>query len=414
VARIAVVEDHPDLLLATQQLLGLRGYDVVPFPDGMAALNALRQGGFDIVITDVQMPHLDGVSLCRALRQFASKTQLPVVIVSGLDSEDDILRGLDAGANDYMVKPASTPMLYAKVAQLLRQKEEVPAAGPPVSSLVPGAPLPTFPFTFDRYVVEGEVARGGMSVVYRATHRVDGRAVALKVLDPEVTSDRRGLARFFREAGALATISSPRVVGVVGSGFEQGRYFLAMEMVEGLSARSVLTSRGPLPEVLGVRVALDMVEALQALKAKRLVHRDIKPGNVIIRRDGRATLVDLGLVKGEKDDDVTHTNLVMGTPQYLAPEVFLGRQATSASDVYALGVTLYEVLTARRPYGGRDPSAVVLEKVGTYRPPAVGTVRTDLSPAFAAVVDQMMEHDPRHRLADLVALRVSLSQLRAA
>jgi CheY-like chemotaxis protein len=407
VARIAVVEDSPAFREMMERTLKGRGYDVVAFQDGEEALAAIPGGGFDLCISDVQMPRMSGISLCRALRTTLSKTELPVIILSGLDSEDDILLGFDAGANDYLVKPQNPSVLLAKVGLLLRQRQEVIGPAP---LLVPQLEqlTPSFPFRFDRYDVEAEVGRGGMGVVYRATDRLDGSTVALKVLDPYVTAGRAGLARFFREVAALSTVSSPRVVRVTGSGFEHGRYYLAMAFVPGRTASDVLTKDGPLPPGQVVRVALDMVEALAALRTQRLVHRDIKPHNVIVGVEGRSTLVDFGLAKSELGDGVTGNQTLMGTPQYIAPEVILGEEATAASDVYGLGVTLFELLTARVPYTGAVPSAVIVEKMGAYRPPPVASVRQDLAPALGEVVDRMLDHDPRRRLADLQDLRQAL------
>ncbi|MEW5854255.1 MAG: protein kinase [Myxococcota bacterium] len=408
-ARIAVADDDQQLRSVLVRLLKQKGHDVTPFPDGGAALQGVRPGGYELLITDVEMPNMDGVNLTRALRQTFTKSQLPIIILSGLEAEDDILRGYDAGANDYLVKPYKAPILHAKVALLLRERE---AQGGANISLAPsGAQGPRLPFTFDKYTVEQELGRGGMSVVYRAVRRSDGKMVALKMFEPDVTADRQGLARYFREIAALSTISSERVVSVVDSGFEQGRYFLAMDYLEGRSAKAILLDEGPFPERRVVQVGRDVVDALQALRGQGLVHRDIKPANIMIRRDGRSTLVDLGLAKSQKDDDVTGSDAVLGTPQYLAPELLRGMMASVASDVYSLGVTLYELLSGQKPYAGLAASAVVQNKLAGKKPPTLREVQSGVSAPVASLVGQMMELDPDRRLRDLDELQEALEEI---
>lgn len=402
-ARIAVVEDNKHLRDLLQTLLRLKKYEVEVFPDGAAALQAIDER-FDLVLSDVQMPRLDGIELCRSLRKRWAKTDLPIIMISVLDGEDDILRALEAGANDYLVKPFSPSLVKAKVAYHLRR------AAPPPTPRAPATPPRwdaslrpeprRFPVLFDRYVLQGVLGRGSYGVVYDAQRSTDSLRVALKVLDESVSQDREMLARYFREIGSLSTLDSPHIVRFVSSGYEAGRYFLAMEHLEGESAWHAMQTRGALPPGEVARIGAGVSRALAALAKKGLVHRDIKPANIMLRRSGEAALVDFGLVKRRTENDLTSPDEFLGTAEYIAPEVIRGAPEDVRTDLYALGVTLWELSADQNPFAGEN-TMEVLKRVASGRPaPTLEEWGCKVPRELSRLVKELMDPDPRRRLTD--------------
>ncbi|MEZ0227571.1 MAG: response regulator, partial [Planctomycetota bacterium] len=293
---MAVCDDDPGLLDFVTRILTGKGHVVSAYKDGQEVLDAVMSATdatrAELVVSDVQMPRLDGISLTRALRKVWSKGALPVVLVSVLEAEDDILRGFEAGANDYLVKPYRPPQLAAKVAVLLQERELLTPREPidvDATQQAASDERPAFvgeeaapPFTIDKYDTVSVLGRGGMGVVYQAIEKGTNRLVALKLLAPIVAQDRAGLARFFREAATLARIESKRIVRAIDSGLDRGRYFLAMELVPGQSAKAQLNADGPFAPRDAALVGRDVAQALTALTEKGLVHRDVKPSNIIV------------------------------------------------------------------------------------------------------------------------------------
>lgn len=410
-ARIVVCDDDPGLLDFVTRVLTQKGHVVTACKDGQEALDAIMSANDatrgELIVSDVQMPRLDGISLTRAIRKVWTKGQLPVVLVSVLEAEDDILRGFEAGANDYLVKPYRAPQLAAKVAVLLQERELL-TPREPIDVELPTQRIrederprvlpedATPPFTIDKYDAVEILGRGGMGTVYRAIEKGTKKSVALKLLAPIVAQDRAGLARFFREAATLARIESPRIVRALDSGLDLGRYFLAMELVPGRSAKMQLTVDGPFETREAALVGRDVAQALGALAAKNLVHRDVKPSNIIVGEDGRATLVDFGLARAREDQDLTGTGEAIGTPHYIAPEVLRGAPCDMRSDLYSLGATIFELLSGRKPYPGAT-AFDVFQNLFTGPKAEIQKTRGDVPADLARIVDALLDVDPQNR-----------------
>jgi serine/threonine-protein kinase len=265
--------------------------------------------------------------------------------------------------------------------------------------------------TIGRYELQGVLGRGGFATVYRAHDPTTGRAVALKVLHPHLADDPAVRERFVREGQALGRVRHPNVVAVYEAG-EVGRtVFLATELIEGRTLSAHCAERGPLPFAEALAIADQIAAALEALHAAGLVHRDVKPQNVLLETaTGRAVLLDLGLVRALGSASVTRSDVFVGTPGFMAPEQLrAGGQVTPRTDVYQLAATLYTLLTGRPPFEG-DP-AQVLTAVLSERPPDPRALRPDLPPAVAVVLMQALAKDPDQRPA---GARELIARLRAA
>ncbi len=260
-----------------------------------------------------------------------------------------------------------------------------------------------------RYRVDARIAVGGMATVYRALDTRLDRVLALKVMHPSLVTDQVFVARFTREARSAARLAHPNVVGVFDQGTDGTHVYLAMEYVDGCTLRDVLRERGALQP----RAALDLLEpmlaALGAAHRAGLVHRDMKPENVLIGDDGRVKVADFGLVGAVDGQTSTNTDSLLGTVSYLAPEQIEHGVSDTRTDLYACGVMLYEMLTGAKPHSGGTPAQVLYQHLQADVPAPSGVV-PGLAPGLDALVARAAARNPEQRPADAVAL---LSETRA-
>jgi serine/threonine protein kinase len=253
------------------------------------------------------------------------------------------------------------------------------------------------------YRVEARLGRGGMGIVFRARHDADGRTVALKVLREELGADDGFRQRLAHEARAAAAVDHPNLAPVLEAGEDGGRLYLAMRYVEGRSLAVALADGGPLPVPDLVRLGAEVGAGLEALHGRGIVHRDVKPANILLAGDGTAVLVDFGLAKSRAWTVLTRTGQVLGTPDYLAPEVIRGRSATPLSDLYSLGCVLFECLAGASPFAGRGVLRVGMAHL-QEDPGDPGAGRADVPPALAWTVRQALAKDPAERPPSAVGL----------
>ncbi|NUP59973.1 MAG: Stk1 family PASTA domain-containing Ser/Thr kinase, partial [Pseudarthrobacter sp.] len=261
----------------------------------------------------------------------------------------------------------------------------------------------------NRYAVTSRLARGGMSTVYLAVDQRLDREVALKVLHPHLAADENFLGRLGREAKAAARLSHPHVVGVLDQGSDGHTAYLVMEYIKGHTLRDVVRDRGALAPRLALALIDPVVEGLGAAHAAGFIHRDVKPENVLIADDGRIKIGDFGLARAVTSS--TSSGALIGTVAYISPELVLGKPADARSDVYAVGIMLYEMLTGQQPFEGEVPIQVAYQHVnGTVGPPS------DLVPGLAAEVDELVQwctaNDPEKRPVDGNALLQELRHIR--
>ncbi|HYY12644.1 MAG TPA: protein kinase [Kineosporiaceae bacterium] len=254
----------------------------------------------------------------------------------------------------------------------------------------------------DRYAVVSRIARGGMATVYLALDRRLDREVALKVMHAHLAADPQFTARFIREARAAARLSHPGIVAVFDQGEDAGLLYLAMEYLAGRTLREVLDELGVLTPGEALDVLEPVLEALAAAHAAGIVHRDVKPENVILTDDGRVKVADFGLARAASAVTAT-SGVLMGTAAYLAPELVLRGVADARGDVYAVGVVLFELLTGVLPFAGDVPVQVAYRHVHEEVPPPSSVVRA-LPPALDVVVSAAAARDPGRRPADAGAL----------
>src|SRR3954453_13682106 len=215
----------------------------------------------------------------------------------------------------------------------------------------------------NRYRIERELAHGGMAEVYLARDESLDRLVALKALFPEYAREPSFVERFRREAQAAANLNHPNIVSIYDWGQESGTYFIVMEYVEGRSLRDLIRSEAPLDANHAAEIPAEIASALAFAHRSGVVHRDVKPGNVLLTRSGTVKVTDFGIARAGASDGLTQTGSVMGTATYFSPEQAQGLPVDGRSDLYALGVVMYEMVTGVAPFTGDSPVAVAYKHV---------------------------------------------------
>ncbi|HWF53381.1 MAG TPA: protein kinase [Solirubrobacteraceae bacterium] len=250
-----------------------------------------------------------------------------------------------------------------------------------------------------RYRLEARIGAGGMSTVYRALDETLQRQVAIKLMNREVASDSDQLERFRREARAVAQLSHPHVVGVIDAGEDESRPYIVFEYVEGETLKERIRRLGRLPIAEAVAYAIEIARALGAAHARHIVHRDVKPQNVLIDEEGSAKVTDFGIARTLDEEGLTADGRVLGTTDYVSPEQALGQHVTGQSDLYSLGIVLWEMLTGEVPFKGDNQIAVAMKHVREALPD-VQTKRPEVSAALAAVIDNATAKHQNDRYAD--------------
>ena len=263
-----------------------------------------------------------------------------------------------------------------------------------------------------RYRLEARIGAGGMATVYRALDETLERPVAIKLMNREVASDSEQLERFRREARAVAQLSHAHIVGVIDAGEDDGRPYIVFEYVEGETLKDRIRRIGRLPIAEAVAYAIEIARALGAAHARHIVHRDVKPQNVLIDEEGSAKVTDFGIARTLDEEELTADGRVLGTTDYVSPEQALGRPVTGQSDLYSLGVVLYEMLTGAVPFTGDSQVAVAMKHVRQLLPD-VQSRRPEVSAALAAVVDNATAKRVEDRYANDAELIADLEDVLA-
>ena len=260
-----------------------------------------------------------------------------------------------------------------------------------------------------RYRLESKLGSGGMSTVYLANDEVLDRPVAVKLLHREISEEADQLERFRREARSAARLSHPNLVGVIDAGEDDGRPYIVFEYIDGRTLKRRLQEEGPLPVDEAVAYAIEIGRGLTAAHARKLVHRDVKPQNVLIDPDGRAKVTDFGIARSLEQKGMTATGRVLGTTDYVSPEQAMGEDVDERSDVYSLGVVLYEMLTGDVPFQAETQVGVAMKHVNEPMPD-VQAKRPEVSAVVASVVDRSTTKDQRDRYNSVAEMVRDLEQ----
>lgn len=402
-AHIVVVEDDAGVRRMVTFLLTDRGHKVEAFETVSTVMERLLDGTApDLLLSDVSLP--DGSGLELAARARSKHPKLPIMLLSGLSSESDFKRGFAAGADDYIRKPFHPDELTAKVDVILARTSRSETQA--VNLDLPGG----CERAFGRYRVEEVMGRGSYGTVYRAHDLNRDASVALKVLNARPGIQEEERLRFLRETYALSSVEHPNVVAVHDFGVAEGRFYYAMDAVEGPTLRRHVNRAGTATPDEALAFLEVTSAALCALTAADLVHRDLTPANVILR-DARweaPILIDFGLAKRPFDQGLTQQDLVMGTPGYIAPETMRGLPHDARSDLFALGVLVRYALTGEEPFKGFVGMRLIDHMCKHELP-----IPQAISPAFGELLRDMNRIDPADRLQSAAAVISRISEIRS-
>ena len=262
-----------------------------------------------------------------------------------------------------------------------------------------------------RYRLVEPLARGGMATVWIADDPVLSRRVAVKVLRADLAADDATRARFRNEAIAAARLSHPNIVSTYDTGDDEGIAYIVMELVDGPTLRHLIDEHNGLPVADVIRIGKQVADALDAAHRAGIVHRDVKPANVLVPRAGPVKVTDFGIAKAAGGDDLTRTGTVMGTARYLAPEQVNGRPTDPRTDVYALGLLMFESLVGHPPFGGDTDIATAMARLTTSAP-AIRVERPEVSQALDDVIHRCLARQPEARFGSAAAVRDALDRAR--
>jgi serine/threonine protein kinase len=398
-----VVDDNE----LNRDMLGRRlekkGYRVVTADSGRHALDALAREPIDLVLLDIEMPGMSGMEVLKTVRQTRGAAELPVIMATARHDSTDVVEALQAGANDYVTKPLDFPVVVARVEAQLRNRPKVT----PVDDNASAADMGPGKVLAGKYKLESLVGSGSFGSVYRALHLGLQSTVAVKVLQTSSGRTPEALARFQREGIAACRIKHPNAVSVMDFGVTGGgAAFLVMEMLEGRSLLEELQRMGRLDPARTAGILEPLCSVLEDAHQAGILHRDIKPANVFLQHTSRGEVVkvlDFGIAKimdaESGEQNLTLEGGIIGTPAYMAPERFRGGKPDGRSDVYSVGIMLYQMLTGRMPFSAHDNAdllAVAMLHLNR-EPQPLREVYAEVPAAVEDVVLRALRKDPRDR-----------------
>jgi serine/threonine protein kinase len=366
--------------------LAREGFTVVNAADGSEGLRLARAAPPDLVITDINMPVMNGFEMAQAIADLPGGESIPVLFMSTMDDRANFRSAMQAGARDYLVKPFKPEELLDAVRRVL--------ARPP--SLAKTRSMST-PWALDLpgYEWQRLLGTGSSAHVYLGTHLASGasHAVKLVTLPADSAAAQEMIGRFLNEISLLASIVDPHVARIYDHGVTDDYLYYAMEYFPGGDLRTRMADKVPPREA--ARFAIEALRALAAIHAKAIVHRDMKPDNLMLRADGSLALADFGIAKPVDGAlKLTQENMTQGTPYYVSPEQLRGRPATARSDLYSMGVVIHELLTGAPPYGGQRMDIVLAQHLTAPIP----KLRHELA-AFQPLIDGLLVKSPADRIA---------------
>lgn len=423
--RILIADDSRELRTVLSAQLRKLGFDVQVATDGQDALERARTFKPTLIIMDIMMPKLSGLQATKRMREDKNLNTVPIVLMSQLGEEQDVVEGIEAGADEYLVKPFRQAELAARVRILLRKAggsgkknlDETTAQG--LEAAEENDAVRRFKETgqivskdFAGFTIIDKLGQGGSATVYRAMEPVNFKPVALKIISPFAAVKEGFLKRLTRSNEIAVKLVHPHIVRTYTMGEYQDVHFMVQELVEGIALDHYLHEEGGrMPEAKARRYMLHIAEALAFLEDKGLIHRDIKPGNIYVSNDDVAKLGDFGLSRLRDDLGQTAEGYLLGTPHYISPEQANGdKDIDTRSDLYSLGACFFHLLCGEPLFPGDNLQQVVLSHLTKTRP-KLEDKANDVSPPLCEMIDKLCQREKTDRYQTAGELIEALGKL---
>jgi CheY-like chemotaxis protein len=421
---ILLVDDDIFVCNLIERILKDAGFkNVRTASSGKAALEILgvtpdadRKGacGIDLVILDVLLPDTNGFEICRQIRD--SNMELPVILISGYDIEEIQSRLIECRADDFLKKPFSPVELSTRVRILLnryrQRKEEYAITETTRLRMISDHSVPFVGDDINGYIIIDSLGWGKHSLIYKVIDVKDKAIYSLKMLTKNASDKKDLLERFRNEVEIMSRVKHPNVTGYIDSGTYNECPYLVMDFVEGVDLEEYMVTRGKIPIKSFITMAMDLASAISELHKSRIYHRDIKLKNVLYdTKTGKIKLSDFGIAKLPESVHTTQEGFIVGTPIYLAPEIFLGEAATPQSDIYSYGATLYHLLTGSPPFVA-ETSIELFKKHSLEKPASVDSFRHDVPAGWnELIVDRCLAKDIVNRPSSMNEVMFEINRL---
>lgn len=435
---ILVVDDDKDFQNLIVAALQDEGFRTVSASNGREALDMIQTDKPLFMILDLLMPEMSGEELCRIIKENPLLRDIIVFVLSASDDIETKVACLEIGANEFLVKPVHPREIAVRIKRFMRMIDEFRNA-PPVSSTVPAVDRPIFvPTTLDKdkshgtidvglqsadsfarikpkygiYKIETLIGSGGMGYVFKAFDEPLDRFVAIKILSKRLSGSAQFIERFRREAKLLASIDHPGIAHIFSFGEEEGECYFAMQWCPGGSLADLIRKKGRIELLPSLDIILQCAQALEAASKKGIVHRDIKPNNLLFDENQHIQIVDFGLASGEQmSTRISQVQEFLGTPSFMAPEQAQSSAVDHRADIYALGITMYFMLYGTHPFEASSAIEMVIKHASEPFPPH-NELGGRIPKAAYEIIQKMTQKSPADRYQDYKALIDDVDWLR--
>jgi serine/threonine protein kinase len=384
------------------------GYVVTAAENGAKALELIDNEKFHLVLLDILMPGLSGIDVLQAVRIKYSLTELPIIMATAVDDTEEVVKALDLGANDYVIKPFDFPIVLARIKTHLRMGEATPATVSlnTVSVDTTTPQLLIGEIIDKKYKLESVIGMGGFGAVFQAEHLSLHQPVAIKILQTSLLTTSQDIMRFRREAVSACSIKHKNAVKVMDiDSTNWGSPYLVMELLIGETVADLLRLGGRISAKRSLEVLIPVADLLTEVHEEGIVHRDLKPSNIFLHQEEGEEIVkvvDFGLAKAIDQSldsaKLTGTGELLGTPAYMAPERLRNKEYDGKADMYSVGIMLYEMLTGEVPFLSRegDKMAVAMMQINDD-PIPLRAIQPDIPHEIEDIVSRLLQKQPEQR-----------------
>jgi serine/threonine-protein kinase len=424
-AKILLIDDDAALTKMVGDWLQFEKHDVKIVHSGIQGWAELEAGDFELAVVDWDMPDVNGIDLVKRYR--AAGGGRPLIMLTGHTSIEDKEKGFDCGANDYITKPFHMKELSARIRAALRNVSAAPQAvkslGTGNEEILQQAGLVGTSLA-GRYEFKEIIGEGGAAVVLKAWHPDMERWMAVKVLQSDQLNEQQ-VARFRQEARAISRMDHPNIIRIYDFGVTENKHpFMVMEYIEGKSMEAILLEEDHLSLQRGLHILCQVADALKHAHEHGILHRDIKPGNIMIKKGGDQAdvvkILDFGLAKlvgdaQKQNPQLTQTHMIIGSPLYMSPEQVRGGQTDARTDIYQMGCIIFETLTGYQPIVGDTVQEIIIKHL-EEAPYSYKEVQPNLKypPELERLTARCLEKVADNRIQSMKELKEELSKILAS